>query len=688
MTKKSGFKKIGIQMMVCILPIIVIAILTLTVYSSVSCMNMVHLQVEEKMKANVDVRVKEMDSKLQMVKNTAVEIADVVENSYTILGLEDYEVLFADLIDNNDMVLGSGIWFAPYVYDSKQKYVGPYIYKNGNDITTTYDYSNAEYDYFSQEYYKIAEKSNGEATITNPYYDETSKLIMSTCTVPMYNGDTYIGCISVDIEISTLENLVNEITIGDTGKAMLITEKGTLLAGVDSSKIEKEENIKNLGGDFKKFGENVISAKEGQESYKDADGIVQEAYFSRLESADWIVIVQVSKSELFTPVMRFTGVMVAIGVIALILVVMVVLIQVKNISVNVKRVGNFAGFLSKGDFTIEPLVVKEKNELGVMGNALNEMYVSNKAIITNIAEHAVEINDSSDKIKHSFDMLLNGFKKIQNSMGSINEATLSSSAVTEQVNASVEEVASSVSILTQETVSSKGMSEQIKQRAVSLERNTRNSQIAAINTFRQFEEQLQVSIENSKVVSSIGEMAGVIASIAEQINLLSLNASIEAARAGDQGKGFAVVAGEIGNLANETAIAVTEIQDTITKIQNAFQNLTKDAQGLLSFIQGTVTPDYTSFLETAEQYGKDAEYFAESSDKISEMAGNISQIMSEVADAVQNIAESAQETSEVSGNVLSEVDDAYCVVDEVNEMLVSQQGIANQLDTVVKKFKL
>lgn len=67
----------------------------------------------------------------------------------------------------------------------------------------------------------------------------------------MYNGDTYIGCISVDIEISTLQNLVNEITIGDTGKAMLITEKGTLLGGVDSSKIEKEENIKTLGGDFK-----------------------------------------------------------------------------------------------------------------------------------------------------------------------------------------------------------------------------------------------------------------------------------------------------------------------------------------------------------------------------------------------------------------------------------------------------
>ena len=114
------------------------------------------------MKATLDVRVQEIDSKLQVVKNTAIEIADVVENSYKVLGLEEYEALLTDLIDNNDMILGSGIWFAPYVYDSKQKYVGPYIYKNGNDITTTYDYSNAEYDYFSQEYYKIAEKSNGK----------------------------------------------------------------------------------------------------------------------------------------------------------------------------------------------------------------------------------------------------------------------------------------------------------------------------------------------------------------------------------------------------------------------------------------------------------------------------------------------------------------------------------------------
>lgn len=687
MATKKRVKKIRTQMLVSLLSVIIIALVTLTVYSAVSCYNMADNQLSDTMEANLDAKIHELDSKLQIVRSTAATISDMVSTTYTYTTLEQYEKTLKKIVSENDMVLGSGIWFAPYAYDKTQKYVGPYIYKNGNEIVTTYDYSNEEYDYFNQEYYTISETSDGQAIITDPYYDETSGLIMSTCTMPIYDDSTYIGCISVDIEISTLQNLIDEITIGETGKAMMITESGTLLGGVEDEKIHSSENIQNLGGEFDTFGKKVMDDEKGDAIYKDHEGIKQSAYFQELEAAKWTVIVQMSQSELHEPVINLVVFMIIISVFALILCIVIVLVQVQNISKAITKVSGFAKSIADGDFTLDTLNVTQNNELGIMGNSLNEMYLNNKTVIKSISDHAIEINDFSEKLKSYSGILLDGFKTIQKSMSTINEDTLSASAATEQVNASVEEVAASVGFLNQETMDNKNMSDEIKKRADDLGISTKESQSAAISLSGQFEHQLEMSIENSKVVSNIGEMANVIAGIAEQINLLALNASIEAARAGEQGKGFAVVASEIGNLATETATAVGEIQKTIGDVQLAFKNLTNDAKDLLSFVQDRVQPDYASFVETANQYGKDAEYFAESANKISNMADSITHIMNEVADAIQSIAESSQETSEVSGKVLQSVDEVANVVDEVNDMSENQQNIAGELGNIVGKFK-
>jgi methyl-accepting chemotaxis protein len=298
------------------------------------------------------------------------------------------------------------------------------------------------------------------------------------------------------------------------------------------------------------------------------------------------------------------------------------------------------------------------------------------------------MSSSSVELEQASGELNQKFEDIRKYMSDINEATTSSSAATEEVNASAEQVTSSMDSLAEETEASVKAAEEIKKRAADIEAQARTAIESAKNLSTQFETELSNSIENSKVVESIGQMADVIAGIAEQINLLSLNASIEAARAGEAGKGFAVVASEIGKLANDTSTAVKNIQDTVNQVQSAFSDLSGNSKGLLSFVTDTVMPDYGTFTETASQYGKDAEYFASISKKVAEMSDSVQEIMRQVSLAIQNIAESSQDTANISSNVLSSVEEVSGTVTQVSDMSHDQQVIADDLDSVVKKFKL
>ena len=183
-------------------------------------------------------------------------------------------------------------------------------------------------------------------------------------------------------------------------------------------------------------------------------------------------------------------------------------------------------------------------------------------------------------------------------------------------------------------------------------------------------------------------MADAISGIAEQVNLLSLNASIEAARAGDAGRGFAVVATEIGNLAGSTTETVGKIQVTIHQVQDAFSGLTDAANGILGFVQDTVAPDYDHFVKVAEQYGNDAKSFETASSSISNMSDNIKSIMSEVTDAIQNIAEATQDTTNISTQIMDSIEVVSGHVTEVSSMSSSQQQVADSLAEMVGKFKL
>lgn len=682
------FKKIGTKMLVVILPVVILAMLLLTAVIGFSSRDIINNQIDSRMQEELSAQSGVMGEDLHTVSSMAQSISRVVATTYQTTSMDTYEKMLGELIQDNDMVSGSGLWFEPYAYQADAEYMGPYVYKDGDQLATTYDYSNAEYNYFAQEYYELA-KASTEPVFTDPYYDETSDSIMSTCAMPILVNDQFIGCVTVDIQLDAITTLIDNIKVGDAGRGMLLTAEGVYIGGAAGDKIQNSVVItedKDAPA-LAKAAEKILAGDSGETSYKGSDGQIN-LYYSRVDATGWILIITMPNSELTQPIMQLLAKLFGICIVALIVVALVIIFSVNSISKGLNRVKAFAGSLAEGDFTVDPIQVKTQDELGIMGGSLNAMYDSNKDVISNIAEHATDIDEASTKLRSATTELSENFAEIKKNIEEVNNAMMTTSAATEEVNASTEEVLSNVNLLTEETQNSTAMAQEIRGRAKEVGETSRKSFESASTLAKQFEERLAESIENAKVVSSIEEMANVISEIAEQINLLSLNASIEAARAGEAGKGFAVVASEIGSLATSTAEAVGQIQNTISQVQNAFDSLTKDAQNMLGFVVNDVTPDYSNFVEVAKQYGEDAASIERTAENISNMSDNIKQIMQEVTAAVQSIAEATQDTTEVSGNMTEKVVVVADHVDNVSEMAEKEDVIARELTGVVSRFKL
>lgn len=675
------------KMLLGILPIVAIALILITYISVNRFSSAFQSLTTDKAFQTLEANSNSVNTTLETLRSTATVLSNNVGTSYTYTDLGSYEEIFSNVIKGNDVISGAGIWFASGVYHG-QEYAGPYWYRDGNEIVYTDEYSNADYDYFSQEYYLDAVSMTSlDASITDPYYDEASGTIMATCSAPIFNAaGECIGCITVDTVLGSIQDMVSTMSLGEDSDPILLSSTGTYLYDVDSSKAASSLNI----ADDSKMS---AAASYILENEMGVGGFATEKgdyiyFYDTIPEVNWKLVITLAQSELDANMIEIRNLMMIICAVSIGVCALVILLMVNSIAKSVGNVKAFAGKLANGDFTIDKMRVKSRDELGQMSDSLNQMYESNKGVITQVSDESEKIDEASSTLEGMASQLTSEFQTIQSNMTGVNDAMMSASAATEQVNASVEEVNASVQLLSSQADESKVLAEDIKKRAKDIEDSSKAAYDHAIQIAQERESDIEEANSQADVVQQIGSLADSIAEIADQINLLSLNASIEAARAGEHGKGFAVVATEINKLAGDTGAAVGEIQETVNGVQEAFSNLLSATNELLSFLKETVTPDYDKFVNVAQQYGSDAESFGKTSNSIAEMVGTIHGAMGEVSSAIQNITESTQDTAARSSDITDTVNTVSDVVGNVSDMSSKQSAIARNLAGVVAKFKL
>ncbi len=293
----------------------------------------------------------------------------------------------------------------------------------------------------------------------------------------------------------------------------------------------------------------------------------------------------------------------------------------------------------------------KNNEIGDIARNFNKMIVSFRNIVNGILA-------SSGKVVSTVDVLREMAKNTAEGARNQHNQTTQAATATEEMSQTITEIAQNAAMAAESSstaIETAGKGREVADGAVETIDQVYTSTVG-----------LATEIEKlNRSVSEIGEIVTVINGIADQTNLLALNAAIEAARAGEQGRGFAVVADEVRKLAENTIKATADISEKISMVQKESEQTTKSMEA--SSVEVTKATDYIKNL------GDSLHSIVESVQK--------------VRDEVTHIATAVDEQSSAAGEVSSNIEQTAIISNEVEKMSEEVLNEVNNLTRIAEELK-
>ena len=412
----------------------------------------------------------------------------------------------------------------------------------------------------------ILKKNNNEASFDDTVQKSSADKKWSLAVIcgVKYNGE-YVGNVYMIMDWEDLAAKLQELKLPERTRIFAIDDNNTVVLDT-KNEINTEANeayTSIIKGGMSSGVMNYISSVSHDP---------RTAVYSRIENLNWYLIMAMDDRIIYKANNDSIIISIIIGILSIVFINIFAFLYIKKVTHPLKNLMEHAISISEGNITVNTKAVYGKDEFGQLEKVFDVMS-------SRLAEVVSNVNDASREI-------MTAAHSMMESSNELSVRTDSQSSSLEETAASIEEMVSNIKTSAEKSLLGKDMMSESMQYIEN-----------AANIIAQTASNIEEVYQSSEKIKDITK---IIEDIAFQTNILALNASVEAARAGDQGKGFAVVASEVRNLAQTTQASVKDITElvdnTSQKIDTATQTA-KQSQEIFVDLQNKVF-DTSKLMET------------------------------------------------------------------------------------------
>ena len=510
------------------------------------------------------------------------------------------------------------------------------------------DYSG--YDPRTRPWYQDAKAANRIVT-TAPYIDHNTGKLVLTIAMPVANK-----VVAGDITIDKVLDTVNQLKLPADGFAILTDRSGTIIAHKDPARV-----LKPLSAIHPTLSADYLSGLIQGQAWSELAWDNQQRLVTAIAipDSDWELLLVLDKAKLLSPLHQqlwgqigITLIVLLVGLAAIGALITLLLRPLRAVSRALEKMA------TDSDLT-QRLKVESNDEVGQVAANFNQFVASLHELIAHVRNEAQLMDRQAAEAVADNSATEQELGKQQQ------EIAMVATAVTEMSTATLE-----IANNAEHTAAAALQSSSSSQHGRQLVNQTHGSIASLAN---EVGEATTVIAELSQHANEISSVLSTIQGIAEQTNLLALNAAIEAARAGEQGRGFAVVADEVRVLSKRTAASTTEIQKTIDTLQRTTQ-------------QAVTMMEKSRHL--AERSVSDADAASKAIDEVTQAVSQISDMSIQIATAAE---EQTKVTEEITSNItaIKEVGDELALgAAQRQQATHTMQQQATELNAKVSRFVL
>lgn len=482
----------------------------------------------------------------------------------------------------------------------------------------------------------------------------------------------------IDISKDTVDNILENLKIDQTGFVGVVTEDG-----IEITLNDNEEKL-FYGESF--YQAAAASKKETGAEYVDYRGQDYLFMYSKIGNTGIVICSLIPKKTITSQADNIKLITYVIVIIACIIAVLTCFGISMGIDKTIKEIIIGLKKAAKGDLTV-CFHSRSRDEFHLLIHEIQNTFLNMKSLITQVKELSGEVSSSSVDVTKTSGMFFKSTEDITSAMLEIEQGISQQAKESEQCLTQMDQLSQRIALVSNNT-------KEIAEIADKTIHNTKDGAVVTEHLNQQTKTTIEITTDIINKIeklaeksSSINSIVNVINEIADQTNLLSLNASIEAARAGSYGKGFSVVANEIRNLAEQSQKSVNDIKKIISSIQDDTKNavqITLEAEKALKLQDGAVKNTTKSFHNISASVEDLMTYLNHIADNV----GNMEDARISTTEAIENISAVMEEIAASTNTVNQSSNLQLSSVETLNKSSGNLNENAKHLVDAVCKFQI